>query len=68
MGLTKSDSSTELQNQSVKRLEVENQEAAERLEEIVLNIEILLGEIRNALKDLAQAQLDMQITMRNNMK
>ncbi|KAI9575721.1 mediator of RNA polymerase II transcription subunit 21 [Glossina fuscipes] len=66
--LPNEDSSTELQNQSLKRLEIENQEAAERLEEIVLKGEVLLGKIQNALEDIAQAQLNMQITMKNNMK
>lgn len=64
--LPNEDSSTELQNQSLKRLELENQEAAERLEEIALKGELLLGKIQNALEDIAQAQLDMQITMKNN--
>lgn len=66
--LPNEDSSTELQNQSLKRLEIENQEAAERLEEIVLKGEMLLGKIQNALEDIAQAQLNMQITMKNSMK
>lgn len=64
--LPNEDSSTELQNQSLKRLEIENQEAAERLEEIALKGEKLLGEIQSALEDIAQAQLDMQITMKNS--
>lgn len=55
-----------MQNQSLKRLELENQEAAEHLEEIALKGELLLGKIQSALEDIAQAQLDMQITMKSN--
>ncbi|XP_061389134.1 mediator of RNA polymerase II transcription subunit 21 [Musca vetustissima] len=64
--LPNDDSSIEMQNQSLKRLEVENQEAAERLEEIVDKGELLLEKIQSALEDIAQAQLDMQITMKDN--
>lgn len=63
--LPNDDSSTEMQNQSLKRLQVENQEAAERLEEIVDKGELLLQKIQLALEDIAQAQLDMQITMKD---
>lgn len=54
-----------MQNQSLKRLEIENQEAAVRLEEIVDKGELLLQKIQLALEDIAQAQLDMQITMKD---
>ncbi|XP_055923346.1 mediator of RNA polymerase II transcription subunit 21 [Eupeodes corollae] len=64
--LPNEDNSTELQNQSLKRLEVENQESSERLEEIVHKGELLLEKIQIALEDIAQAQLDMQITFKNN--
>ncbi|XP_005190672.3 mediator of RNA polymerase II transcription subunit 21 [Musca domestica] len=64
--LPNDDSSIEMQNQSLKRLEVENQEAAERLEEIVYKGELLLEKIQSALEDIAQAQLDMQITMKDS--
>ncbi|KAL9877498.1 mediator complex subunit 21 isoform 4-T4 [Glossina fuscipes fuscipes] len=47
--LPNEDSSTELQNQSLKRLEIENQEAAERLEEIVLKGEVLLAATATSL-------------------
>ena len=57
--LPNEDSSTELQNQSLKRLEVENQEAAERLEETVHKGELLLDKIQAALEDIAQSQLDI---------
>lgn len=46
--------------QSLKRLESENQEASEHLEEVVRKGEVLLDKIQAALGDIAQAQLDMQ--------
>ncbi|XP_077289791.1 mediator complex subunit 21 [Arctopsyche grandis] len=58
--LPSEESSTELQVQSLKRLESENKESAERLEEVVRHGEILLEKIQGALSDIAQAQLDMQ--------
>ena len=58
--LPNEDSSQELQIQSLKRLEVENQETAERLEEVVDRGQKLLEKIQAALSDIAQAQLDMQ--------
>lgn len=41
-------------------LEQENQDAAERLEAVVRNGQMLLEKIQAALGDIAQAQLDMQ--------
>lgn len=41
-------------------MEQENQEAAERLEAVVKNGQVLLEKIQAALSDIAQAQLDMQ--------
>lgn len=58
--LPSEESSTELQVQSLKRLEAENKEAAEKLEEVVRQGEILLEKIQGALSDIAQCQLDMQ--------
>ncbi|CAG9559421.1 unnamed protein product [Danaus chrysippus] len=58
--LPSEESSTELQVQSLKRLEAENKEAAEQLEEVVRQGEILLEKIQGALSDIAQSQLDMQ--------
>ncbi|KAI8442384.1 hypothetical protein MSG28_005903 [Choristoneura fumiferana] len=58
--LPSEESSTELQVQSLRRLEAENKEAAERLEEAVRQGEILLEKIQGALSDIAQSQLDMQ--------
>ncbi|XP_041971728.1 mediator of RNA polymerase II transcription subunit 21 [Aricia agestis] len=58
--LPSEDSSTELQVQSLRRLEAENKEAAEQLEEVVRQGEILLEKIQSALSDIAQSQLDMQ--------
>lgn len=48
------------QLQSLRILEQENQEAADRLEAVVKNGQILLEKIQAALSDIAQAQLDMQ--------
>ncbi|XP_053948397.1 mediator of RNA polymerase II transcription subunit 21 isoform X1 [Anastrepha ludens] len=63
--LPNEDSSTELQHQSLRRLEIENQECAKRLDEIVQNGDVLLGKIQIALEDIAQAQLEMHITSTN---
>lgn len=60
------DSSIELQNCSLKRLEFENQETAEQLEQVVQKGELLLEKIQSALGDIAQAQLDMQITLKSS--
>ncbi|KAK7794429.1 hypothetical protein R5R35_003804 [Gryllus longicercus] len=56
--LPNEDSSTELQ--SLRRLEQDNREAGERLEEVVRRGEALLEQIQSALADIAQSQLDMQ--------
>lgn len=45
---------------SLRRLEQENQLAAERLEEVVRKGELLLEQIQAALSDIAQQQLDIQ--------
>uniref|UniRef100_T1DFM0 Mediator of RNA polymerase II transcription subunit 21 n=1 Tax=Psorophora albipes TaxID=869069 RepID=T1DFM0_9DIPT len=58
--LPSEESSIELQVQSLKRLEIENQESAEKLEEVVRKGELLLEKIQAALSDIAQSQLDMQ--------
>ncbi len=49
-----------IQNASLKRLEQENEEAAQRLEEVVERGEKLLSQIQDALHDIAQAQLECQ--------
>lgn len=54
------ESSTELQVASLRLLEQENQETAEKLEDIVQRGQELLEQIQAALSDIAQAQLDMQ--------
>uniref|UniRef100_A0A6M2DTZ2 Mediator of RNA polymerase II transcription subunit 21 n=1 Tax=Xenopsylla cheopis TaxID=163159 RepID=A0A6M2DTZ2_XENCH len=59
--LPNEDNSNESQVNSLRVLESENQETAERLEEIVHRGELLLEKIQNALGDIAQSQLDMQI-------
>lgn len=58
--LPSEENSTELQVASLKRLETENQDAADRLEEVVRRGEKLYERIQCALSDIAQAQLDMQ--------
>lgn len=58
--LPSEESSQELQVASLNRLEQENQEAGEQLEEIVRQGEVLLQRIQAALQDIAQSQLDMQ--------
>ncbi|KAH8289882.1 hypothetical protein KR054_003271 [Drosophila jambulina] len=58
--LPNEDSSIELQNSSLKRLEMENQETAHQLEIVVQKGELLLEKIQSALENIAQAQLDMQ--------
>lgn len=58
--LPSEESSQELQLASLQKLESENQDAANRLEEIVKKGEELLEEIQLALQDIAQAQLQSQ--------
>lgn len=56
--LPNEDGSQELQVQSLKRLEAENQEAYERLEKVVQQGELLLEKIQLALSDIAQSQIE----------
>ncbi|KAL6266017.1 hypothetical protein P5V15_002869 [Pogonomyrmex californicus] len=58
--LPSEESSQELQVASLSRLEQENQQAGEQLEEVVKQGETLLQRIQVALQDIAQSQLDMQ--------
>ncbi|XP_005102847.1 mediator of RNA polymerase II transcription subunit 21 [Aplysia californica] len=58
--LPSEDSSTELQVASLQKLEFENQEEAEKLEEIVNRGEKLLKTIQKSLEDIATAQLKCQ--------
>ena len=58
--LPSEESSPELQVASLSRLEQENLEAGEQLEEVVRQGEALLQRIQAALQDIAQSQLDMQ--------
>lgn len=44
---------------SLRRLELENQEAAERLQDVVRRGEGLLEQIQASLADIVQCQLDM---------
>ena len=48
------------QMSSLQRLEVENQESANKLEDVVSKGGELLTEIQHALQDIAQAQLQSQ--------
>jgi mediator of RNA polymerase II transcription subunit 21 len=50
----------------LRRLEQENQESAQRLEETVKRGEVLLEQIQNALQDIAQSQLKMQCLQTND--
>ena len=45
---------------ALRRLEQDNHETAQRLEETVKRGEALLEQIHNALQDIAQSQLKMQ--------
>ncbi|KAF4520170.1 hypothetical protein B566_EDAN008988 [Ephemera danica] len=57
--LPSEEASTELQVAALKRLEQDNQEAAERLQDVVRRGEGLLEQIQAALSDIVQCQLDM---------
>ncbi|KAK2162876.1 hypothetical protein LSH36_90g06027 [Paralvinella palmiformis] len=58
--LPSEDCSVELQTMSLRRLEQENNAAAEKLEMVVQKGECLLAKIQDALHDIAQSQLDSQ--------
>lgn len=58
--LPSEDSSPELQAKSLQRLEQENQDAAWKLEDVVKRGEVLLEQIQQALRDIAQSQLETQ--------
>ncbi|XP_046575800.1 mediator of RNA polymerase II transcription subunit 21-like isoform X1 [Haliotis rubra] len=58
--LPNEDSSYDLQTASLRKLEVENQDAARKLEDVVHRGEVLLKQIQQALHDIAQAQLSCQ--------
>lgn len=60
------ESSPELQNASLKVLETENAQSAEKLEMVMESAMKLLKKIQDALEDIAQAQLKMQITFKNS--
>ncbi|KAK9751229.1 Subunit 21 of Mediator complex [Popillia japonica] len=62
--LPSEENSTELQLQSLRILENDNQEAARKLEAIVCRGQELLEQIQGALSDIAQAQLEMQHPMK----
>lgn len=49
-----------LQLASLKKLEIENQDAAHKLEEVVHKGELLLDQTQQALHDIAQSQLKSQ--------
>lgn len=54
------ESSQELQLNSLQMLEIENQDAANKLEDVVKNGENLLLQIQRAQNDIAQVQLQCQ--------
>ncbi|XP_072033971.1 mediator of RNA polymerase II transcription subunit 21-like isoform X2 [Amphiura filiformis] len=58
--LPSEESTEELQNASLQRLEEDNQEAAQRLAEVVERGEDLLTRIQEALADIAESQLKKQ--------
>ncbi|KAH1011454.1 mediator of RNA polymerase II transcription subunit 21 [Dendroctonus ponderosae] len=58
--LPSEENSTESQLSSLRQLEQENQDAADRLDAIVRSGQELLEKVQLALSDIAQAQLDMQ--------
>ncbi|XP_033126761.1 mediator of RNA polymerase II transcription subunit 21-like [Anneissia japonica] len=58
--LPSEESTTELQNASLARLEEENHEAAKKLRDVVRRGDILLAQIQQALSDIAEAQLKTQ--------
>jgi mediator of RNA polymerase II transcription subunit 21 len=58
--LPSEESSLELQEASLHKLEKENGEAAQKLEDVVKQGEAILQEIQSALHDVAQSQLEIQ--------
>uniref|UniRef100_A0A0A9Y3U1 Mediator of RNA polymerase II transcription subunit 21 n=1 Tax=Lygus hesperus TaxID=30085 RepID=A0A0A9Y3U1_LYGHE len=65
--LPSDESSNDLQTACLRRLETDNQEAAERLDEVVRSGEYLLEQVQAALADIAQSQLEMQnLSAKNN--
>ncbi|GAB6030091.1 Mediator of RNA polymerase II transcription subunit 21 [Chamberlinius hualienensis] len=58
--LPSEDSSPELQAKSLQRLEQENQEASWNLEHVIQRGERLLEQIQQALRDIANSQLEIQ--------
>ena len=58
--LPNEESSVELQSASLQKLEEENIDAANKLEDVVKQGEATLKEIQAALHDIGQAQLEMQ--------
>ncbi|KAL1454389.1 hypothetical protein WDU94_010655 [Cyamophila willieti] len=56
--LPNEDSTTELQLASLRKLETDNQGAAEQLEDTVRRGELLLEQIQSALTEIAQSQLE----------
>lgn len=58
--LPSEDSTPELQAASLRRLELDNQEAATKLEDAVKRCEDLLEKVQGILKSVAKAQLQMK--------
>lgn len=60
--LPSEDSTPELQAASLRRLEMDNQEAATKLEDAVRRCEELLEKVQGILKEIAKAQLYNNVT------
>lgn len=60
--LPSEDSTPELQAASLRRLELDNQEAATKLEDAVKRCEEMLEKVRSILKDIAKVQLYNTVT------
>ncbi len=58
--LPSEESSIELQEASLQKLEKENADAAQKLGDVVKQGEAILQEIQSALHDVAQSQLEIQ--------
>ena len=58
--LPSEESSTELQSAGLKKLENENEQAAQKLENVIKEGTEVLEKIQSALHDIAQAQLEIQ--------
>ena len=66
--LPSEESTPELQSSHLRKLEIENQEEAQRLEETVKKGEKLLEQIQSSLQDIAESQLnEFKVIQQNNL-